>query len=196
MSWKVNQKRKKEICERVKQIRVERFGEGRGQQKQMARELGIPYTTYRGYEENRVNDDFLRRFAKTFNVPFLWLMAAEAETGPAVTKPTPTTIIIDPERGVIDPGRYRVVEMKDDSMQPTLKKGSWVGIVPIKPGKEFQGKIIAIHHKEKNDIFVRRLVMHGRIIMAVADNPAFTKDTPVIHRSDVLGEVAWCWQKF
>jgi hypothetical protein len=191
MVWIVDKRRKREICARVKQIRIERFGEGRGDQKDMARALGIPYTTYRGYEENRTNDDFLRMFAKKFNLPLLWLMAAETETGPPA-KPTPSTVTIDPEKGVINAGKYRVVEIQDDSMHPIVRKGAWVGVVPMDPGKEFQGRLVAIKLPTKKDgIIIRRVVVHGRTIMAIPDNPDASHEPINIHKSDIVGEAVW-----
>jgi len=189
MAWIINQKRKKEICNRVRQIRIERFGDNRGAQKDMARALGLAYTSYRGYEENRVNDDFLRMFSKKFNVPFLWLMAAE--TGPT-TKVTPSTVIIDPEKGVIDTGRYRVVQVEDDAMHPIIRRGAWVGVTPMKPNEELQGRLVAFHPPPKKDkILVRRLVTHGRTIMAIADNPTASHEPINIHKSDIVGEAMW-----
>ncbi len=191
MVWMTNQKRKAEICRRVKQIRIERFGEGRGDQKDMARALGIPYTTYRGYEMDRLNDEFLRMFAKKFNVPYLWLVAAEAETGPPL-KPTPSTVTIDPEKGVIDTGKYRVVQIEDDAMHPIIRKGAWVGVVPIQRNKEPQGRLVAIRFPSKGDkILVRRLVMHGRVLMGIADNPDASHEPINIHKSDIVGEAMW-----
>ena len=191
MVWMINQKRKKEVCARVKQIRIERFGDGRGHQKEMARTLGIPYTTYRGYETDRINDDFLRMFAKKFNVPFTWLMAAEGETGPP-GKPTPSTITIDPESGVVNSGKYRIVDIEDDAMQPTLKKGAWVGVVPIQRNKESQGRLVAFRFpSKKGKILIRRLVTHGRTIMAIADNPTASHEPIHIQKKDVVGEAVW-----
>ncbi len=189
MVWMTNQKKKAEICARVKQIRIERFGEGRGHQKEAARALGIPYTTFRGYETDRLNDEFLRMFAKKFNVPYLWLVAAEGETGPP-SKVTPSTITIDPERGVVNAGKYRIVVVEDDAMAPMIRKGSWVGIVPIDPEEECQNKIVAVKIPDKKDrIVIRRVVMHGRTVMAIADNPSH--EPIVIRRSDIIGEAIW-----
>ena len=191
MVWMINHKRKKDICARVRQIRIERFGDNRGAQKEMARALGIPYTSYRGYEENRINDDFLRTFAKRFNVPFLWLMAAESETGPPPT-PSPSIITIDPDRGVVNSGKYRVVVVEDDAMHPIVRRGAWVGVIPIKPNEELQGRLVAVHSPSKKDkIFVRRLVTHGRTIMAIADNPTASHEPTHIQRKDVVGEAVW-----
>ncbi len=191
MVWMTNPKRKAEICRRVKQVRIERFGEGRGDQKDMARALGIPYTTYRGYEADRLNDEFLRMFAKKFNVPYLWLAAAEAETGPP-PKPTPETVTIDPRKGVVNAGKYRIVEVEDDAMKPLIKRGSWVGVVPIDPEEECQNKLVAVKVRDKKDrILIRRVVMHGRTVMAISDNPGSPHQPIVIRRSDIIGEAIW-----
>jgi SOS-response transcriptional repressor LexA len=189
MAWMINQKRKKEICNRVRQIRIERFGDSRGSQKEMARALDIPYTSYRGYEENRINDEFLRIFAKKFNIPYLWLVAAEPEGGPA-PEITPSIVTIDPRKGVLNAGKYRIVEVEDDAMHPTIKKGAWVGVVPIDPEEDCQNKLVAVKIPDKKDrIIVRRVVMHGRTVMAIADNPSH--EPIVIRRSDIIGEVIW-----
>ena len=190
MVWRTNQKRKNEICARVRQIRMERFGEGRGHQKDMARALGVPYTTYRGYEENRINDEFLRMFAKKFNVPLMWLMAAEGEGVPE--KVTPSTVTIDPEKGVVNAGRYRIVAVEDDAMQPLIKEGAWVGVIPMDLNKERQGRVVAIRSPtHKGKMLVRRLVAHGRVLMGIADNAAASHEPIHIQTKDIVGEVVW-----
>lgn len=190
MAWMINQKRKKEICNRVRQIRIERFGDHRGAQKEMARALGLAYTSYRGYEENRINDDFLRMFAKKFNVPLMWLMAAEGEGAPE--KVTPSTVTIDPEKGVVNAGKYRIVVVEDDAMRPLIKEGAWVGVIPMKPNEELQGRLVAVHSPFKKDkTLVRRLVTHGRTIMAIADNPTASHEPIHIQKKDVVGEAVW-----
>ena len=189
--WKIDHKKKKQICARVRQIRIERFGDGRGAQKEMSRALDLAYTTYRGYEENRVNDDFLRTFAKKFNVPFMWLMAAEAETGPPPT-PSPSIITIDPDRGVVNSGKYRVVVVEDDAMAPTVKRGAWVGVAPIDLNIEPQNKLVAIKLSIKKDrIVIRRILVRGRTVTALADNPHTLYEPIYIHKSDVVGEAVW-----
>ena len=67
--WMSGSKRKKIIYERVRSIRIKEFGDDFGAAKEMARAMGIPYNTYRGYEhvredQQRTNDEFLRIFAQ------------------------------------------------------------------------------------------------------------------------------------
>lgn len=188
-----NRPRKQLICQRVRKIRVEHFGEGRGAQKKMAKELEIPYTTYRGYEENRVNDDFLRLFAEKFDVPLLWLLCADIPEPAAKPKGDEPNVLINAEKGLLKSSRYKIIQLMNDSMEPTLAKGAWVGI-RTKPIGDLNGKIVGI--KKDDQTLVRRIVIKDKTILAIADNPSFIKDSLAIRKSDVIGEVAWSWQKF
>ena len=190
MTWKINQGRKKKVCTRIKEIRIKRFGEGRGAQKEMARALGIPYTTYRGYEENRVNDDFLRMFAKKFGVPLLWLMAADDYGGEVKT--VPSAVLIDPGKGVLNSGQYIILQMPDDGMEPTIPRGATVGVLPIKFGEPVPEKLVAVKIEgDKGPVTVRRLLVHGNSFMVIPDNPHLSHDHIDIKRKDILGQVVW-----
>ena len=179
------------ICQRVKRIRIEQFGEGHGAQKLMAKAFDIPYTTYRGYESNRLSLDFLHQLSKKFSVPLLWLLNAEGESkgkevGPLIT--------ILPDVDKIRAPQFTVLKVKDERMEPTIRKGAWVGIRTEPFLEKFSGKIVGI--RRDDHILVRRIVVKNKSILAITDKPALTKDTMLIHKKDVLGEVAWCWQKF
>jgi hypothetical protein len=191
MAWVINQERRKKICERVREIRIKRFGEGRGAQKEMARALGVPYTSYRGYEENRVNDDFLRIFAKKFGVQLLWLMAADDMAGPGDMKNISSAVVIDPVgKGVINSGQYIIHQMPDDSMEPTIIKGATVGVLPIRFGEPVPEKLVAVQ-LSKQGITIRRLIVHGNAFMVIPDNPHLPHDHIDIKKKDIIGQVVW-----
>jgi hypothetical protein len=186
----IDQNRKKKICERVKEIRIKRFGEGRGAQKEMARALGVPYTSYRGYEENRVNDDFLRMFARKFGVQLLWLMAADDMAGPGDMKNISSAVVIDPGKGVINSGHYIIHQMPDESMEPTIMKGATVGVLPIKFGEPVPEKLVAVQ-LPKQGITIRRLIVRGNALMVLPDNPRLPHDHIDIKKRDIVGSVVW-----
>ena len=186
-----NLQRKKQICQRVKQIRVERFGEGHGAQKAMAKALGIPYTTYRGYEENRTNDDFLRSFARKFGVPLIWLMAFDEGVEKEVAV-TGSQVLIDVEKGIIGEGKYKIFQMNDDAMEPTIRKGAWVGVLPVKYGENLDRKVVVIQGASSRDVvLVRRLVTRRNILVATADNPHLAHETIDVKKKNIIGEVVW-----
>jgi hypothetical protein len=188
MVWMINQERKKKICARVKEIRIKRFGEGRGAQKEMARALGTAYTSYRGYEENRVNDDFLRMFANKFGVPLLWLLAADDYDGEM--KPVSSSVVIDPGKGVLNSGQYIVLQMPDDSMSPTIPAGATVGILPIKFGEPIPEKLVAVQ-LPNGGTTVRRLIVRGNALMVFPDNPRLPHNHVDVKRKSLLGMVVW-----
>jgi len=192
MVWRINEGNKKKICGRVKEIRVGRFGEGRGAQKEMSRALGIPYTTYRGYEENRTNDDFLRLFARKFGISILWLLAADDIAGPGEGKISSSAVVIDPGKGVLSSGQYIILQMPDDSMEPTISRGATVGILPIRFGEPVPEKLVALKlSKPKDTTTIRRLVARGNILMAIPDNPHLPHDHIYIKKKDIIGQVVW-----
>jgi len=82
----ISDERKKKVAERVKMLRIEMFGEGKGAQIAMARLLNIPYTTYRGYEANRFNIDFLILLAKKTNRDISWFLCYEMKFVPGFHK--------------------------------------------------------------------------------------------------------------
>ncbi len=185
--------RRDTICGRVRQVRIERFGETRGAQKAMAKALGIPYTTYRGYEENRTNDGFLRAFAERFDVPLLWLLCADVGKPSKKPRTSEASVFVNPERGLITSSKYIIVRIEDDAMEPTLSKGSWIGYVPG-PGDDLNGKIV-VFEKSPGKIIARRLVIRDRLNIAIADNPRLSGEALKIHKNDILGKVVWQFSK-
>lgn len=111
--------RKRRICERVRQVRIEQFGDSHGAQKRMAKELGIPYTTYRGYEKNRTNEEFLIMLSKRNGVSLHWLLCAE-EGLPE--QQIANNIVLSANGKLVRAGGYLSVIQRDDSMEPTLLK--------------------------------------------------------------------------
>lgn len=57
-----------EICQTIKDIRIRKFGNAHGAVKDFAKFLGIPYTTYRNYEDDRVNIDVLIAIKEKLNI--------------------------------------------------------------------------------------------------------------------------------
>jgi transcriptional regulator with XRE-family HTH domain len=187
-----NKSRKDKICQRVRETRIDRFGEGRGAQKEMSRALGIPYTTYRGYEENRTNDEFLRMLAKKFNIPILWLLAVDDFGEQKERTPDSSTIIIDVDKGVLNPGKYIIVKMEDQAMEPIIPKGATLGILPIKYSGKISEGLIALKPARPNDKpTIRRLVVQSRLLMIMAENPHQSHHHTNIRRTDILGRVIW-----
>ena len=69
--------KKKDIGNKIKGLRIQNFGEKRGSQGEMARELGIPYTTYRDCERGIIGIDTLIKLYKKFNIDLNWLLMGE-----------------------------------------------------------------------------------------------------------------------
>ena len=186
------------ICEKVKKIRIERFGEGRGAQRRIAQKLGIPYTTYRGYESNRFNIGFLILFSKKLNVSLSWILSPkeeyEREKKESEIKKEKSQVIIIPNKDIIIAPQFTVVQVQGKFMTPTLQEGTWVGIQEKLFTEELNGKIVGI--RKYDQILVRRIIIRDKIILAIADNPANSRDSISVNREEVLGEVAWSWQKF
>jgi len=180
--------RRKKVCERVKQLRIKYYGDDHGSQKKMARALGIPYTTYRGYEENRTNDEFIKMLAEKFNVSPLWILWGDDSNW--METQLGDSVVIDPKVGAIKRGNYKLIQLADESMEPTIKKGAWVGIEPLEQGEEINGKLIGFWD-EGGKLAVRRAVHKGKSILGIADNPAFSDKAAVISKKDLLGKVVW-----
>lgn len=180
--------RRKQVCERVKKIRIKHFGEEHGAQKDMARTLGIPYTTYRGYEENRTNDEFIKMLAEKFNVSPLWILWGDESDW--METQLGGSVVIDPEVGALKSGKYKLLQMPDDSMEPTIKKGAWVGIESTQEGEEISGKIIGFWD-EGGKLIVRRVTRKGKSLLAIADHPGYTDKTAAVSKKDVVGKVVW-----
>ena len=183
-----NEDRRKKVCERVRQIRIKQFGDEHGSQKDMAKALGIPYTTYRGYEENRTNDEFILLLAKKFKVSPLWILWGDDSDW--MESQLKDAVVIDPKVGAIKRGNYKLIQLEDESMEPTIKKGAWVGIEPLEQGEEINGKLIGFWD-EGGKLAVRRAVHKGKSILGIADNPAFSDKAVVISKKDLLGKVVW-----
>jgi transcriptional regulator with XRE-family HTH domain len=182
------QDRRKKVCERVRQVRIKQFGDEHGSQKDMAKALGIPYTTYRGYEENRTNDEFIKLLAEKFGVSPLRILWGddsdwmESQLGDAV--------VIDPKVGALKSGHYKLIQLADESMEPNLKRGAWVGVEPIDDGEDLNGKLIGFWD-DQGKLAVRRAVQKGKTTLGIADNPAFSGQTASIAKKDILGKVVW-----
>lgn len=184
---------RKKICERVKRVRLEKFGESRGAQKTMAKALGIPYTTYRGYEENRINDGFLRMMAQKFDIPLLWLMCADIAEKP-IKKTQAANVFINPEKPSVDSSLYQIFRVIDDSMEPTIPRDSWIGYLPIAPDQELHGKIALLEQSGKT--IIRRLKVQQHIMIGVADNPRLSDETIRVHKKEIIGQVLWQFRIF
>ena len=74
-----------EIGNKIKGLRVEKFGNEHGSQKRFAEFLGINYVTYRGYEDGNVTLEALKLISKKTGATFsieggVDIRAAEEET--------------------------------------------------------------------------------------------------------------------
>jgi transcriptional regulator with XRE-family HTH domain len=180
--------RREKVCERVRQIRIKHFGDGHGSQKEMAKALGLPYTTYRGYEENRTNDEFIKLLAERFGVSPLWLLWGDESDW--MERQLGDSVVIDPRVGAIKAGHYKIIQVADESMEPTIKRGSWVGVEPFGEGEEVAGKLIGFWD-ENGKLAIRRAVQKGKGILGIADNPEHSDKVITISKKDLLGKVVW-----
>jgi len=187
MEWGARDKRR--ICRRVKQIRVAKYGDGRGALRAIAKELGVPYTTYRGYETNRMNLDFLKLFSNKFREPLIWLLCAE-DGGEALPGPTPIKYLKEGEPFIIERGVHRIVPMLDESMEPSIKKGSLLVLVPTADISQLERKLIAIQD-DTGYIRICRLIKRGPTMLGVSENPAMQPPPIVIDPNHILGVVTF-----
>jgi len=68
---------KKIICQQVKKVREHTCGKGRTQKKFAEKILKIPYTTYREYETNIVDLEFIQRLHDELGFRLPWLLWGE-----------------------------------------------------------------------------------------------------------------------
>lgn len=179
--------RKKRICERVRELRIRRFGQGHGAQMAMAKELGLPYTTYRGYEKNRINGEFLIMFSRRMGVSLPWLLGAE-EGMP--DQAFANNIVLSSSGQPIMLGGYEVLTVQDESMEPSILRNSLVGYLPIKDIRE--GRLYVVEIKKK--VMVRKILKNGDRLIALAENLKIEPNT--ISPSQILGEVKWNFTRY
>lgn len=68
----------KKVCERIRQIRTEMYGEGHGAQKQFAKIVAKEnYTTYRNYETKVVNLDFIQKLSERTPYRIEWILLGQ-----------------------------------------------------------------------------------------------------------------------
>lgn len=154
----------------------------------MAKALGIPYTTYRGYEENRTNDEFIKLLAEKFNISPLWILWGDESDW--MESQLGDSVVIDPKIGALKSGHYKLIQLADESMEPTIKKGAWVGVEPVAEAEDINGKLVGFWD-EAGKLAVRRAVQKGKSILGVADNPAYSGKMATIAKKDLLGKVVW-----
>lgn len=197
MVWLINAKRNKLICERVRKIRIKEVGDGFGSQKAMARTMGIPYTTYRGYESNRTNYEFLREFAMKLGVALPWLLG-EIDVGEEkpseVKRLEKGAICFNPEKGTIKSDTYKVYLMLDQSMVPTIPQSAHFGVLPFLSHnvKEIAGKIVACRYK--NMVLGRRAILTDSNLTGVPVNPDPAFPAIPLKKSNLLGEIIWVFK--
>ena len=180
---------RKEICSRVKQIRIKHFGDNHGDQKRMAKEMGVPYTTYRGFEEARVNLKFIKALAEHFHEDAYWIIYGEPGRA-LVEEKFGDAVMIDPKMGPLQSGRYRFIQILDDSMEPSLRAGTWVALEPVEKDENLAGKLIGIWGADAK-LTIRRVILHGESLLATADNPKYSATAEKVSKADIIGRAAW-----
>ncbi|RPI50296.1 MAG: LexA family transcriptional regulator [Deltaproteobacteria bacterium] len=185
----MNSTERKEICNRVKQIRIKHFGDAHGSQKDMAKAMGIPYTTYRGYEEDRVNIKFIKSIAEHFNEDAYWIIYGEPGRG-LVEDKLGDAVMVDPKMGPLQSGRYRFIQLMDDSMEPNIKPGTWVALEPVDKEENLIGKLIGIWSSE-GKLTIRRASLQGKSLLATTDNPKYSAMVIKLSKTDIVGKVVW-----
>ena len=87
------------------------------------------------------------------------------------------------------------VEVLGDSMEPTIKKGAFVGVVPIS-GDLKEGDVYLVR-RPPFGLLVKRVRMNenGEIILT-SDNPAYPPQVVPFegYEDIIIGHVVWCWQ--
>lgn len=201
MSWLINTERRKRIFEHVREVRVREFGRGEHAEREMAEAMKIPYTTYRGYERNRVNVDFLHDFGKRWGSPSVWLLTEEGSTEVAKSIESgkrgavPEGVVcIHPSRGDLKSKTYKIFSMADNSMAPLIPEGSWFGVLPLagRNAKEIHGKIIAYRHKNK--ICGRKVVVSDSKLIGLPTNPDPAFSAIPLKKTNITGEIVWVFK--
>lgn len=186
MKW--GSKDKEKICRHIRQVREEEYGGGHGAKKAMAKALGIPYTTYLGYEKNRMNHDFLWMFANRFKKNFLWLLQGETEATEKATYSSGPRILTDADQFIISRGQYNIVTMPDEFMEPTVRKGAMV--VLLRGNANNPNNKIMGFTDINGDIQIRRVMSRGKKLLGLPDNPMF-KQSITIDPTKIIGEAVF-----
>lgn len=107
-----------------------------------------------------------------------------------------------PERTIpILPQYYRkdvrAVEVTGDSMEPTIKKGAIVGVIPL-DGDLVEGGIYLIRRPPFGLVVKRVRASENGGIVLVSDNPEYgSQRLDFEGYSDIIiGQVIWCWQEY
>lgn len=90
----------------------------------------------------------------------------------------------------------RAVEVVGDSMEPTIRKGAIVGVIPIE-GDLIEGGIYLVHRRHFGLQVKRvRADASGGLVL-YSDNPAYAPQ-PIPQEDDlsalIVGQIIWCWQ--
>lgn len=67
------------ICNRIKELRIHKCGQGHGAVKEFAEFLGMKYTTYINYEKDRVSPEILVLLKEKLGVSTDWLLTGKQE---------------------------------------------------------------------------------------------------------------------
>lgn len=103
-----------------------------------------------------------------------------------------TFIQVLPQYMLPDLAAFRV---DGDSMEPTIKCGSYVGVVPF-AGDLAEGGIYLVHMPPFGRVIKRIRMGEGGTIMLYSDNPVYDP-LPLPfegYEKVVLGKVVWIWQ--
>ena len=180
--------RKMELAQRLKQIRLELFGQRGG--PELARRLNLPTRTWYNYEKGvTIPGEILLDFLHLTQVPLhRFLAESNAKNDLPGQNPPLAPLLIEPD-DLSDPGYHQpdshrttqsppiaqmVVQTTDDSMLPSLPPGTLIGLgdtIGSDAFNQVEGQIVVAWHLETP--VVRRLNFINGEWMLQADQPGW-----------------------
>lgn len=133
-------------------------------QAELGAKIGKSWKTINRWEagERNIPDTSLRLISQVFGISYEWLKTGQGE------------MWAKKEEESFELSGVRVIPVKDDYMEPTLRKGDFV-VLEHYTGNSFQipsGKLVVVQNKEGN-LSVRRLIKVGGVMMLTSDNPKY-----------------------
>lgn len=159
---------KKEICERVKQIRLVACGDIKGSVKVFAAKIGMNASTYRNYEENRVCIYALKKICEATKVSIDAIVFGGCH--------------FDEECSEVEKIPVYATE-KDRKLAEAVAASKWTSIEEISDAVEALKEGRLIYAKDKD-------IKHMRVIINIIgkQNPALIDDdmTTIINPKDLV----------